>query len=124
MFDRIMAALCLLGVAVLAVYLVQDRYAAPACDNNTVASSLVSDIKSKVGVNGVYLLNARETSGGFFSPVRKCVVDAAPIADSATLAQSHWRKILYTVTLDRRTGDSTVAAALDGKAKPVFAANQ
>ena len=124
MFDRIMAALCLLGVAALAVYLVQDRYAAPACDNAAVASRLASDIKSKVGANGLYLLNAKESSGGFFSPVRTCEVDAAPIGDATTLAQSHWKTILYTVTRDRRTGGTSVTAALEGKARPVFAANQ
>ncbi len=43
---------------------------------------MASDIKSKVGANGLYLLNARETSGGFFSPVRTCEVDATPIGDA------------------------------------------
>ncbi|GAB0116505.1 hypothetical protein [Acidisoma sp. 7E03] len=121
MFDRIMGVTCLLGAAALAVYLLQERYAAPACDDDQVAAQVVSDIKGKVGSNGVYLLNTAQIAGGFFSTVRHCAVDAAPIQDSDTLGQSHWRKVLYTVTLDRKTGGTKVSASVDGPVSPHFA---
>lgn len=120
MFDRIMGVLCLLGVGALAVYVAQDRYAAPACDADSVSGRVARAIKSEVGLNGVYLLNASQLAGGFFSPVRRCQVDAAPIRDSETLGQSHWTKVLYTVTLDRKTGAAQVVASVDGRVQPHF----
>jgi hypothetical protein len=121
MFDRIMVTICLLGGTALAVYLYQDRYAAQACDASDISSALLGQIKGKVGSNGLYLLNAKQTEGWYFSRQRQCEVDAAPIVDSVTLGHDHWRKIFYTVGLDRKTGAPTVTATIGGKAEPEFA---
>jgi len=123
MLDRIMITICLLGGMALAVFLFQDRYAAQACGANDVSSALLGQIKSKVGVNGLYLLNPKQTSGWYLSRVRQCEVDAAPIVDSVILGHDHWVKVLYTVGLDRKTGGATVAATISGKVQPNFAQN-
>jgi len=123
MLDRIMVAICLLGGLALAVFLFQDRYAAQACDASDVSSALIGQIKGKVGANGLYLLNAQQTAGWYLSRVRKCEVDAAPIVDSVVLGHDHWVKVFYTVGLDRKTGEATVAATIGGKVQPDFAQN-
>lgn len=123
MFDRIMIAICLCGGLALAGFLYQDRYAAQACDADDVSSALIAQIKQKVGANGLYLLNARQLAGGYFSRLRQCEVDAAPIVDSVTLGHDHWVKVLYTVGLDHRTGAPTIAATVGTKAQPDFAQN-
>lgn len=123
MFDRIMATLFLVGGVALAVYLYHGRYAAPACDADAVASSLSSQIKAKVGQSGVYLLNAKETEGGFFSSLRHCQVDAAPIVDLVPLGRGHWVKVHYEVKLDRQSGAVRVTSDVGSAVRPSFPAN-
>jgi hypothetical protein len=47
----------------LAVFLFQDRYAAEACGADDVSSTLTGQIKGKLGSDGLYLLNTKQTAG-------------------------------------------------------------
>lgn len=123
MLDRIMATTFLAGGVGLAVFLFHNRYAAPACNADAVTGAVTSQIEGKVGAGGLYLLNAHGTGGGFFSPVRHCQVDAAPIVDAEALGKDHWVKIFYDAVRDRQTGKMTVAARIGGPVTPRFAAN-
>ncbi|GAB0114185.1 hypothetical protein [Acidisoma sp. C75] len=130
MLDRVMATGFLVGALLLAAVIYHSRYAAPACAADRVSGYVLQQVQSRVGDQGVYLLNARPLSGGaltalldYFAPHRACQVDVAPIEDMQSLDKSRWVKVLYSVEREKRSGKLIVFAHSAGLADPRFAAN-
>jgi hypothetical protein len=123
MFSRVMASAVVLGCCALGVFLLLQRYTAPACGANVTTSQLVPQISAKTGLSGLYLFDVQSLSGGLLSRTRDCVVDVAQIEGLQTLGAAHWLKVIYSASIDRPTGTVTVRSQVAGPVTPVFAPN-
>ncbi len=120
MFDRIMSAVLLLGACLLAVFLFQRQYAAPACAAGSVTSEVVSQISPEVGPNGLDIAHVKSTDGGLFSRARRCQMDVAPILGLQGLGAAHWLRVVYSDLRAPRTDAVTVEAHVVGPVELSF----
>jgi hypothetical protein len=120
MIDRILSTLLFVGACALAVFLFQRHYAAPSCGNDIVTAQATNQVSTALGRTGYDTANIRETRGGFFSRVRQCQMDVAPIVGLQAIDTAHWLRVTYSD--ERKAGAVTVDARVAGPAAVHFAA--
>jgi hypothetical protein len=120
MVGHLMRIAVVVGCCALGLFLLKQRYTAPACQADVTTSQLVSEIGAETGLTGLYLLNAHSIGGSLMAKTRRCEVDVAPIEGLEELKNAHWLKVFYSATIDRPTGKVTVKARVAGPVTPVF----
>jgi Ethanolamine utilization protein EutJ (predicted chaperonin) len=120
MVERVLGMVVVAGCCALAIVLLLNRYTAPSCGAEITTAKLVSEVSTKTGLSGLYLLDPQEVSGGLLSLTRRCVVDVAPITGLQSLGAAHWLRVIYSARIDRPTGAVTVRSRVAGPVSPVF----
>jgi hypothetical protein len=120
MGDRIMAATVVLGCCALAVFLLLQRYTAPACGADATLQKLMPELGTETGLTSLYLLDTQSIGGGLLAGTRQCVVDVAQIRALQPVSSAHWLKVMYSASIDRTTGAVTVLSHVAGPVTPVF----